>query len=206
MFILYVAAIWAVAAVTPGPNFFVVARTALEGSRSAALAVLAGVISGTLWWGVAGWLGISALFAAAPIAYVSLKVAGGTYLVWLGIKLLVGVARGTKVSDATIGSDQEITAWKAFSLGLLTNLANPKSAFFVASLFAATLPPTHTWLEGAATVGTMVFVSASWYTLILLFLRRPAIARAYTRSRRIVDGVAGALFVGFGIRLLASTR
>ena len=85
MYLVTVAGIWAIAVATPGPNFIVVARSALSGSRIAAFAAVAGVTTGTLIWGLAGWLGISALFAAAPTAYIVLKLAGGTYLLFLGL-------------------------------------------------------------------------------------------------------------------------
>ncbi|KQV78724.1 LysE family transporter [Rhizobium sp. Root1220] len=205
MFLLSVATIWAVAAITPGPNFFIVVRTALQGSGGASVAVIGGVVLGTLCWGVAGWLGISALFAAAPFAYLFLKIAGGAYLLWLGAKLLwrtYGNAGGTENDVPQLA----ITPRQAFWSGLATNLANPKSAVFVASIFAATLPAEHSWLQGASAVATMVLVSSLWYTFVLAFLRNPAVAQAYTRGRKVVDVAAGAIFVGFGFKLLTSVR
>ena len=205
MYVFYVAAIWAVAVITPGPNFFVVTRTALGGSRNAAVAAVAGVSLGTLGWGLAGWLGIAGLFTAAPLAYTLLKIAGGAYLVWVGLKLFVLSWRSEQSSGQTMDGPR-IGAYQAFYLGLMTNLANPKSALFVAGLFAATLPADHTWVQGALTVGTMVVLSATWYTTVLLFLRRPIFARALSRARRQIDRAAGALFVGFGVKLLSSIR
>jgi threonine/homoserine/homoserine lactone efflux protein len=205
MFLFSVAAIWAVAAMTPGPNFFIVVRTALEGSRSAAVAVIAGVILGTFCWGLAGWLGISALFAAAPFAYLFLKIAGGAYLLWLGAKLLWKTytkagSPGEPAARPAIGTKQ------AFYSGFVTNLANPKSAFFVASLFAATLPAEHTWLHGALAVATMVLISSLWYAFVFTILRNPAVAGAYARGRRGIDAMAGVIFMGFGMKLLTSAR
>jgi threonine/homoserine/homoserine lactone efflux protein len=205
MFLLSVAAIWAVAAITPGPNFFIVVRTALEGSRSAAVAVIAGIILGTFCWGLAGWLGISALFAAAPFAYLFLKVAGGFYLCWLGAKLIWNTRRRAsglvpQTGRAGIGPKQ------AFYSGLATNLANPKSAIFVASLFAATLPAEHSWMQGAAAVATMVLVSSLWYSFVLTVLRNPAVAGAYARGRKTLDAAVGVIFMGFGLKLLTSVR
>ncbi len=205
MFLLSVAAIWAVAAITPGPNFFIVVRTALEGSRSAAVAVIVGVILGTFCWGLAGWLGISALFAAAPFAYLFLKIAGGLYLCYLGVRLVRNAWRKTGAGEPHAGR-AGIAPKQAFYSGLVTNLANPKSAFFVASLFAATLPSDHSWVQGAAAVATMVLVSSLWYSFVLIVLRNPAVAGAYARGRKTVDALAGVIFMGFGLKLLTSVR
>lgn len=205
MFLLSVAAIWAVAAITPGPNFFIVVRTALEGSRSAAVAVIAGVILGTFCWGLAGWLGISALFAAVPFAYLFLKVAGGLYLCFLGAKLVWNSWRKVSGSEPN-AAPAGIGPKQAFYSGLATNLANPKSAFFVASLFAATLPVEHSWIQGASAVATMVLVSSLWYSFVLTVLRNPAVAGAYARGRKTLDAAAGVIFMGFGLKLLTSAR
>ena len=205
MFYLSIVTIWTIAAITPGPNFFVVVRTALEGSWHAALAVIAGVILGTFFWGMAGWLGISALFTAAPFAYSILKLAGGLYLLWLGARLLWQSYTNT---DRSAGQAPKpaISPKTAFYSGLATNLANPKSAFFVASLFAAALPADHSWQQGAAAVAIMVIISSTWYSLVLMVMGRPPVVAAYTRAKRGIDAVAGMIFMGFGIKLLASAR
>ena len=64
--LLSIAVIWGIAAATPGPNFFVILRTTAVHARPVALAAVAGVCSGTLLWGLAGFFGISTLFALAP--------------------------------------------------------------------------------------------------------------------------------------------
>ena len=205
MFLLTVAGIWAIAVATPGPNFFVVARSALSGSRIAAFAAVAGVTTGTLIWGLAGLLGINALFSAAPAAYFILKLAGGAYLLFLGIRLLCS-ARRSIPSQSAQPVPRDTTNFGAYRLGLLSNLANPKSAVFVTSLFATALPPDATWPQGLASVAIMVAVSAFWYSLVALVLARPRISSAYLRGRRVIDGVTGAIFAGFGVRLLLSQK
>ena len=138
MFLLTVAAIWTIAALTPGPNFFLIVRCTLTGSRKIAISAAAGTLTGTLCWGLAGWLGVGSLFMAAPIAYMGLKIAGGIYLLWLGLRLLWQLRQ--PAGDMTIpASKVRLTPLGAWRLGLATNLANPKSALFVASLFAATM-------------------------------------------------------------------
>ena len=205
MFYFSIAAIWAVAAITPGPNFFVVVRTALEGSRTAALAVIAGVILGTFFWGMAGWLGISALFTAAPLAYALLKVGGGLYLLYLGGRLL-WQSYANSGQSPTKNLELAISPRQAFYSGLATNLANPKSAFFVASLFAAALPASYSWQQGMAAVIIMVAISTLWYTFVLTIVRNASVVAAYTRAKRAINVFAAVAFMGFGAKMLASAR
>ncbi|WP_028957753.1 LysE family transporter [Sulfitobacter sp. 20_GPM-1509m] len=205
MHLLTIAGIWAIAAATPGPNFFVVAQSALSGSRMAALAAVAGVATGTLVWGFAGWLGISAMFSAVPTAYLLLKLAGGAYLIFLGVRLLWSTRRS---SNPRIGQSavKQVEIGGSYRLGLMTNLANPKSAIFVTSIFATALPIDAAWTEGLAAVSVMVMVSVAWYALVALVLARPGISSAYLRGRRLIDGITGLFFAGFGFRLLLSQK
>ena len=204
MFLPTVALIWTVAAVTPGPNFLVAVRCAVGGSRRVAFAAVGGTLVGTAMWGVAGWLGITALFSAAPLAYAVLKVVGGIYIAFLGAKLLWKARRrgkaGAEAADVVHGP-----AW-AFRLGLATNLANPKTAAFVASLFAAAMPPDPAWWQGLAAVALMLTISSIWYTIVVFSLTHRAVANAYRAARRGVDAATGALFVAFGAAMATSVR
>lgn len=205
MFLLSVAAIWTVAALTPGANFLVVVRCALTGSRPVIIAAILGTIAGTACWGLAGWLGIGLLFKAAPAAYLVLKIAGGLYLVFLGLRQLWQARRGGQHGLALAG-EAGITPGKAWRLGMVTNLANPKSAVFVSSLFAATLPPEAPWSHGVAAVAIMVTISGLWYSLVSLALTRPRVLAGYQRARRAIDAASGMVFIGFGARLMLADR
>jgi threonine/homoserine/homoserine lactone efflux protein len=84
--LLSLALLWSVAVITPGPNFFTTAQLAAGCSRRHGLFAALGVASGTVLWGLAGGLGIKSLFSAAPALFVVFKVAGGCYLIYLGLK------------------------------------------------------------------------------------------------------------------------
>jgi threonine/homoserine/homoserine lactone efflux protein len=204
-FLLSVAAIWAVACITPGPNTLLVMRYALTAPRQVAVAAAAGTITGTLCWGLAGWLGINVLFQAAPFAYLALKIIGGLYLVWLGLKVC-WQARSARQAEDFTASRIEVPLKTAYRTGLVTNFANPKSALFVASLFAATMPAGTPFLYGTAAIAVMVCVSTIYYTVLVGLITHPKVAAAYLRAKRKIDLGVGLVFVGFGTRLLMSHR
>ena len=205
MFLLSVAMIWAVACVTPGPNTLLIMRYALTAPRQVAILGACGTITGTLCWGLAGWLGINALFQAAPFAYLALKIVGGAYLVWLGVKIFMDVrkARRTAELDAV---KADISLKTAYRMGLATNLANPKTALFVASLFAATMPAGTPFLYGLAAIAVMITVSTIYYTVLVALITHRRVAAAYLKAKKKIDLGVGMVFVGFGARLLLSHR
>jgi threonine efflux protein len=203
-FVLTVAVIWGIAAVTPGPNFFFIVRCALTGTRRTALSAVAGVVTGTLCWGLAGWLGVSALFIAAPMGYAALKIVGSLYLIWLGLRLLWRLRHPRSEEEPrTPGASSLVMAWR---FGLMTNLANPKTAIFVASLFSVTLPSQSSWSDGLLIVAVMIAISGAWYGAVALTLGGVSMFRSYRRFRRWIDAVAGMVFVGFGMKLALSER
>src|SRR4030088_68056 len=135
--LLTVASIWLVAAVTPGPNFLLTAQIAAAQSRARGLAAVAGIALATAIWGVCGLAGIQALFVAAPWAYFALKLAGAIYLLIMGLRLIANATRRTR---AKVALDAALpTPARAFWIGFVTSLANPRSALSVASIFAVAL-------------------------------------------------------------------
>ena len=88
--LLSVAALWAFAVVSPGPNFLVTARLGMARSRSAALQAVLGITLGTICWAAAGCFGVRTLFIAAPWMYALIKAIGAAYLVFVGGQLLWG--------------------------------------------------------------------------------------------------------------------
>jgi threonine/homoserine/homoserine lactone efflux protein len=205
VFLLSVATIWAVACITPGPNTLLVIRYCLTAPRRVAITAAMGTITGTCLWGFAGWLGINALFQAAPFAYVALKIVGGLYLVWLGLRVFMDV-RKARTTPEFAPTEREIPLRKAYRLGLATNLANPKSALFVASLFAATMPAGTPFLYGLAAIAVMVAVSACYYTFLVGLITHPRVASAYLKAKQKIDLGVATVFVGFGTKLLLSQK
>ena len=97
------ASIWLAAHFALGPDFVVTTRMGITQPRRVALQTVAGITAGTTIWAIAGYYGINALFAAVPWLYGALKLCGGAYLVYLGIRLLRG-------SFATRESDNSVTS------------------------------------------------------------------------------------------------
>jgi len=200
--LLSVAALWAVAVVTPGPNFLVTARLAVEQTRMAGLQAVMGIGIGTAVWAAAGFFGVHELFAAVPWMYAVLKTLGGSYLLLLGVRLLWNSGRAADTGSPV--PERPRSGLSAFRLGLVTNLANPKSALFVTSVFATAMPDNPPLALGLMAMAVMVAISVGWYAVVAcLFTTRP-VADVYRRGRRWVDRVAGAVFVLFGAKLVAS--
>ena len=188
------AAVWALAVILPGPNFFAITYAATLRGRRAAVLTAAGSLTGTAFWIATGLLGLKALFAVLPFAGVAIRIGGAAYLVWAGIQMM----RRAGAAPAAVSRGGGLAAYRA---GLATTLANPKSAALAGSLLAVALPPGHHPALTAEAFGTLFAISASWYLPLALFASTAWMTRVFLPVRRAIGRAAGMVFIGFGIRL-----
>ncbi len=191
---LTLAFLWFLAAATPGPNFFAVMHVAAGQGRRAAWACAMGTVLGTAIWALAGFFGLKALFAALPQAAVVIKLAGAAYLVWVGIGLWWA-------ASLPVSARREVRTSRAFLFGLATNLANPKTAAFAASLFAVALPVGASTGVSLAAVAMVCTISACWYSFVSLLGSTAPVARTYAAARRPVLRITALIFAGYGGKL-----
>ena len=122
---------------TPGPNMiYLVSRSVTQGRR-AGLVSLLGVLAGFLCYLVAAALGIAAVFALVPALYTAVKLAGAAYLLWLAW-------RTVRPGGVSAFSPRELPVdppRRLFTMGLVTNLLNPKIAVLYVSLLPQFVDP-----------------------------------------------------------------
>lgn len=137
--LLGIAGAMIVGAMSPGPSFVMVARTAVA-SRSDGLAAALGMGLGGIAFAVAALVGLQAAFLAVPALYLAIKLLGGLYLVYLGIRIWRGAKQPLDVAEAQAPGGNRQPGRRALLLGLATQISNPKTAVVYASIFAAFLP------------------------------------------------------------------
>jgi threonine/homoserine/homoserine lactone efflux protein len=186
----------------PGPDNLMVLSLGMARGRAQGVGFGLGCALGCLNHTLLAALGVSALIAASPPAFTALKVAGGVYLIWLGVKAIRS-ARALGTPQAGKGPVE--TPGKLFVKGLVANAINPKVILF----FLAFLPQFVDSGRGHAAwqiaqlgalftvAAIVVFGAIGWFAggIGERLARRPAIGAW-------LDRVAGGIFVALGLRLL----
>lgn len=185
-------------AMSPGPSFIMIARTAVVSSRQNALAAAAGMGTGCMIFSVLALSGLHSLLILVPWLYSALKIAGGAYLIWLGARLLFSTDRKGCISQK---DNKAIYAPHAFLAGMLTQLSNPNTAIVFGSIFAATLG-SHISPVLYVVLPLMAFcIDTLWYALVACLLSADRPRRAYIGYKRWLDRIGGGVMCFLGIRL-----
>jgi threonine/homoserine/homoserine lactone efflux protein len=193
----------AIGAASPGPSFVMVARTSASTTRANGLSAALGMGGGGLFFAVASLLGLHGLLRAVPSLYWALKLLGGLYLVYIGVRIFRGATEPLNIDrqDQTSGTT---AATRYFAVGLMTQLSNPKTAIVYASVFAAFLPTDSSLAFNCLVAGLVFMVETGWYSIVAVALSSSGPRTAYLCFKAWVDRVAGTVMVALGLKLVLS--
>jgi threonine/homoserine/homoserine lactone efflux protein len=187
----------------PGPDFAVVTKNTLAAGRRRGRWAAVGVTSSNMVQGTAAASGLSALLVRAQPVFQTIKWAGVVYLAFLGVQAIRSAIRGQYLpldvgEPATAGA-----AFGGWRQGFLSNITNPKVLIF----YLAVLPQ---FLAPHAPIGWLLAFAWSHAVLSLIYLlaltwglHRARQILARRKVRRAMDGLTGAVLLGFSARLAA---
>jgi threonine/homoserine/homoserine lactone efflux protein len=185
----------------PGPAvMFIVARSSAQGRRAGLVSVL-GVHAASVVHVLAAVAGLSALIVASSTAFTAVKIIGGAYLVFLGVRSLRSARRTSNPAEVVARPPRRL-----FAEGFVANLFNPKVALF----FLAFLPQFVERSRGAIWSQVLMLgmiyialglISDSAYALAGARVGRWLHTR--TRALRPIRYAEGGLLIGLGALALA---
>ena len=195
-----------VVALSPGPDVMFVLASGMQHKTRGAVAAAFGICAGSLMHALAAALGVSALIASSPTAFMVLQYAGAAYLAWLGFKAFRQFVRPVAGDEGA--ALPQTPAAHVFGQALVTNLLNPKVIVF----YLALLPQFVSLPLGQ--VGAQIFLLGAIHATIGLVYLVAIGCAAGQASRwlrtsgfaRWLDAVAGTVFLGLAVRLALTGR
>ncbi|MFI2365127.1 LysE family translocator [Promicromonospora sp. NPDC019610] len=184
----------ALGAISPGPSFIVVARTALAAGPGEGRLAAVGIGAASLVFSVIAVTGLGVALVYAGWLFTVLKVAGGIYLVYLGVRMWLARRTGAPVE----AGEMRVGSRRAFLSAMLTHLSNPKTIVVYGSIFATALPHDASVATLVAVPLGVTLVESAWYLIVATVLSRTGPQRVYARSVGVVDRVAGTFLGGLG--------
>ena len=194
--------------VTPGPDTALIIRNALRGgARSASLSAI-GVGAGSSIWAAASVLGVAVLLESSDLAFTVLKYAGAAYLIYLGLRSLIGSFReaGDGATSPASSTLPRRDTSNAFRQGLLNNLLNPKAGAIFVSVMPQFIEPHDSVVRLVLMVAFYDAIVIAWLCMYGYVVSRAGRSRMGGRVRKSLERVTGTVMVGLGVRLAFERR
>ena len=192
--------------VIPGPSvLFVVGRALACGRRVAVLTVVGNAL-GEYAQVIAVAFGVGALAEQSVVAFTTLKLAGGAYLIYLGVRTFrqrksLAAAIATPVAPR---SDR-----RAFLEGATVGVTNPKTVVFLAAILPQFVNRTAGHVPLQILVLGAVFAAVAVVSDTIWAIAAGGFRTWFSRSPRrleLVGGAGGVAIVAVGAGLLLSRR
>lgn len=193
--------IYLAAVVSPGPNFALVSRLAMSGSRNAGLGAALGLAIVATCYAALTMSGLALVLERVAWLGRAIQIAGGCYLIYLGIGAWRSSGQGPDL-PAGLARTSLVSGLK---VGLVVQCSNPKSIAFFVGLYAVAIPlGTATWAK-AAILGGGFLIEVIWYGAVSIMLSTGRAQSVYKRFSLWIERAFGTLLAAFGIRLIAQS-
>ena len=188
------------ALLSPGPDFFLVARSSLTHGWRGASGACIGIALANAVFIVAAFGGLSVLRAGST-AFLVVQLAGCAYLFYLGWLFLRHA--GSSSLDATPGTGKAY--WRSgLAMGFVSAILNPKNALFYVSL-ATVLASRQTSTGAMAAYGAwMVLAVLAWDMAVALAIGSAALRQRFARALPLLERLSGAMLIVLSVALLAN--
>ncbi len=189
-------------AVSPGPGMLAVLARAMGSGFKSSLGVIAGIVLGDLIFLLLAIFGLAMLAKALGGFFTIVRILGGLYLVWLGVKLW----KSPPFPDERATRREPSRILGNFTTGLGIALSNPKVIIFYGSFLPSFLDlHSLTWAEVAVTA----LIVASIVTAVLggyaLAASRARHLFSSPRAVQRLNRTAGATMVAAGGAVISTT-
>ena len=188
------------AVISPGPDFAVIVRQSISFGRKTAMITSLGIGAGISIHVLYTLLGIGFIITQSETAFMVAKIAGALYLTYIGFIMLLSKAPQNQTTQLLPDADPDHHK-RAFMLGFMTNLLNPKATIFFLAIFT-TVVSIDTPMVVQSIYGIWLSLStAIWFLVVSLFFSRHKVRSRFIRHGYLFERVMGVVLLLFAARL-----
>lgn len=190
-----------VLAVTPGPGMFATISRSLASGFVSSLGVVAGIVTGDIIFLVFAILGMSAISQAMGDFFVVVKLIGGAYLVFLGVKIWI-----SKPVPVQHSNRKKSTKYGNYFSGLVITLSNPKVILFYCGFLPAFMDlPSLSGMDFCIVAITVSIVLSSVLIFYAYLANRARVFFSSTQSVKRLNKTAGGVMIATGVTIAATS-
>lgn len=199
---LMIAGLHFLALLSPGPDFFLIVRSAVVNGARVASGVCVGIALANGFYIALAISGVALLQEVSGLVN-ALTWSGCAYMAWLGWRFL-SVRAEVSQPNGNAGTTTPGSWWKECRVGLLSGLLNPKNSLFYASLFSLGFGPS-TPMAVQLAYGTWMFaVVLLWDLGIARAAGHPPVVRRFMAHVRKVERATGVILLSLAAGIVWS--
>jgi len=191
--------------ILPGPDTAIATKNTLTVNRKGGLQTILGSCCGLLIHTCAAVIGLSAIIVKSAYIFAVLKYIGAVYLCYLGIKTLWtlrSIRTQSPVVQDEVSMDHKYSHQSCFKQGFLTNVTNPKVAVFFLTFLPQFVDGTSGTFLPFLIMGLIyTALTVLWFVFYVYLLDRISAFMKRPSTKAVVEGLTGAVLIGFGIKL-----
>jgi threonine/homoserine/homoserine lactone efflux protein len=188
-------------AITPGPDMSLFLQRTITAGSGAGIASTLGASAGCLVHTVLAAVGLSAVIATSPTAFLVIKIVGAVYLAWLAVDSL---RNGSSLNVRSEGR-QTISLSRAFWMGVMINLSNPKVVLFFVTFLPQFISASDPHAAGKLAFLGVYMVAFGTPITILMVLGAERVVDALKQRPRVmraIDYVFATVFGAFAAKIM----
>lgn len=189
------------AVMSPGPDFAVVVRQSISFDQKTALITSLGIGAGIAVHMLYTLLGLGFIITQSKTGFLIAQLVGICYLSFLALKLLISKPQVVLESDITVDSNPR-QHHKAFLLGVMTNLLNPKATLFFLAIFTTVVSLTTPLYIQSIYALWIIFTTVVWFSLVSMFFSQKSIRAKFVSHGYIFERIMGLVLLAFAAKLI----
>jgi RhtB (resistance to homoserine/threonine) family protein len=192
------------AAMSPGPDFVMTVKNSLVYSRKAGIFTGLGISLGLSIHIIYCAIGIGYIISKSILLFSIIKFLGAGYLIYIGINSMI--SKSSKIEISEIKATADITRWKAFKMGFLTNVLNPKATLFFLFLFTSVVNQTTPFWIILIITFIILIEAMVWFTVLSIFFTQNNVQRIFMKFEKFINRFFGGLLVVLGIKVALTLK
>lgn len=193
------------ALMSPGPDFVIIVKNSLTYSRKIGIITAVGLGIGIIFHVLYTLLGIGIILSKNESVFRGVQVAGGLYLIYIGIASIRSTFNTGDQSDlfeVDEGKDQELSHMAALRMGFLTNVLNPKATLYFVSIFTQFIKPTTPKLMQIAVGAEVVILTGLYFAILSVLISSSKVKSAYLRFKTPLERFLGVVLILLGLKVM----
>ena len=188
---------------SPGPDFFLVLRNSLNYPFKIALMTVLGILMGLVFHLLVNIFGLTILIQESPRIFLSLKFAGGAYLMYIGINS-IRINKKIEIKNDSPPSKIQYRASykKAFFEGLWTNLLNVKAMLFFFGIFTQIIDKNTETGEKLVYASLFLGQNLIYWSCLVYFIKKTRIESFFLKHQLKINRTLGIILIAFGAQVL----